>query len=118
MRFAYLPQVTVVYDSRHALGLHTLVETKRTLAEAQAYQKRVILEADNALAQKLDAEIAIQRLWAQAFAKRQVPTNVFSSGGGGHSAPVGGDGETCAFMQMLTLDAAKRLNYERRVVPK
>ena len=92
-------------------------ETKRTLAEAEAYQKRLILEADKALAQKLDGKIAIQRLWAQAFAKRQVPTNVFGSGGG-DSAPVGGDGETRAFMQMLTLDAAKRLNYERQVVPK
>lgn len=88
-------------------------ETKRTLAEAEAYQKRVILEADNALAQKLEAEIEIQRLWAAAFAKRQVPTNVFGSGQGG--TPVGSDAETKAFMQMLTLDAAKRLNYEREV---
>lgn len=88
-------------------------ETKRTLAEAEAYQKKVILEADNALAQKLDAEIEIQKLWAEAFAKRQVPTNVFGGGTGG--SPVGSDTETKAFMQMLTLDAAKRLNYERSV---
>jgi len=85
-------------------------ETKRTLAEAEAYQKRVILEADNALAQKLEAEIEIQKLWAQAYSKRSVPTNVF---GGGGDTPVGSDGEVRAFMQMLTLDAAKRLNYER-----
>ncbi|MEC8429342.1 MAG: SPFH domain-containing protein, partial [Pseudomonadota bacterium] len=88
-------------------------ETKRTQADAEAYQKRVILKADNALAQKLEAEIEIQRLWAEAFAKRQVPTNVFGSGQGG--TPVGSDAETKAFMQMLTLDAAKRLNYERDV---
>lgn len=88
-------------------------ETRRTLADAEAYQKRVILEADNALAQKLEAEVQIQRLWADAFAKRNVPTNVF--GGSGGAAPVGSDGETKAFMQMLTLDAAKRLNYERKV---
>ncbi len=87
-------------------------ETKRTLAEAEAYQKRVILEADNALAQKLEAEIEIQRLWAAAFAKRQVPTNVFGSGSGSGS-PVGSDAEVKAFMQMLTLDAADRLNYNR-----
>jgi regulator of protease activity HflC (stomatin/prohibitin superfamily) len=85
--------------------------TKRTLAEAEAYQKRVILEADNALAQKLDAEIQIQKLWAEAFAKRKVPSTVFGSGQSG--APVGSDAEVKAFMQMLTLDAAKRLNYER-----
>lgn len=89
-------------------------ETKRTLAEAEAYQKKVILQADNALAQKLDAEIQIQKLWAAAFAKRQVPTTVFGSGQSG--APVGSDGEVKAFMQMLTLDAANRLNYDRDVV--
>ena len=89
-------------------------ETTRTLAEAEAYQKQVILEADNALAQKLDAEIRIQQLWAEAFAKRQVPTNVFG-GSAGNGAPVGSDGETKAFMQMLTLDAAKRLSYDREL---
>ncbi len=88
-------------------------ETKRTLAEAQAYEKKVILQADNALAQKLDAEIEIQKLWADAFSKRKVPTTVFGSGQSG--APVGSDAEVKAFMQMLTLDAAKRLNYDREV---
>lgn len=89
----------------------TDAETQRTLADAEAYQKKVILQADNALAQKLQAEIEIQKLWASAFAKRQVPTNVF----GGGSAPTGSDSETRAFMQMLTLDAAKRLSYQREV---
>ncbi|MGH1487566.1 MAG: SPFH domain-containing protein [Cellvibrionaceae bacterium] len=89
-------------------------ETKRTLAEAEAYQKKVILQADNALAQKLDAEIEIQKLWASAFANRKVPTNVFGSGGP-NGAPVGSDNETKTFMQLLTLDAAKRLNYDRDV---
>lgn len=88
-------------------------QTQRTLADAEAYQKKVILQADNALAQKLDAEIKIQGLWSKAFMHRKVPTNVF--GGGSNGAPVGNDGEAKAFMQMLTLDAAKRLNYERKV---
>ena len=91
-------------------------ETQRTLADAEAYQKQVILEADNALAQKLEAEIKIQQLWAEAYAKRAVPTNVFGSGGSEGGAPVGNDYETKAFMQLLTLDAAKRLNYERDMV--
>lgn len=88
-------------------------QTQRTLADAEAYQKEVILQADNALAQKLEAEVQIQRLWADAFAKRKVPQNVFGGGTGG--APVGNDAETKAFMQMLTLDAAKRLSYEREI---
>ncbi|MGH1374145.1 MAG: SPFH domain-containing protein [Cellvibrionaceae bacterium] len=87
-------------------------ETLRTLAEAEAYKKQVILEADNALAQKLEAEVEIQKLWADAYAKRAVPTNVFGAGG---STPVGADGEAKAFMQLLTLDAAKRLNFDRSI---
>lgn len=94
----------------------TEAETKRTLAEATAYQKRVILKADNALAQKLDAEIKIHELWSAAYAQRKVPANVFGAGGQS-GVPVGSDGEVKAFMQLLTLDAAKRLHYERRVGP-
>lgn len=48
-----------------------------------------------------------------AFAQRKVPTTVFGGSSGGASAPVGSDGEVKAFMKMLTLDAAKRLNYDR-----
>ncbi|MCK5899038.1 MAG: hypothetical protein KAG06_08205 [Methylococcales bacterium] len=90
-------------------------ETKHTLAEAEAYQKRVVLEADGALAQKLAAEVKIQTLWAQAFAKRAVPTNVF---GGASGVPSGRDDEAKNFMQILTLDAAERLNYRRKVSKK
>ncbi|PKF60817.1 hypothetical protein CW745_13160 [Psychromonas sp. psych-6C06] len=89
-------------------------ETIRTLSDAEAYKKKVILQADNALAQKLDAEIQIQKIWAEAFAVRKVPTTVFG-GGGSSSTPVGSDAEVKAFMQMLTLDAAKRLNYNREM---
>lgn len=88
-------------------------ETKRTLADAEAYQKKVILQADNALAQKLDAEIAIQRVWADAYSKRKVPQYVFGAGGG--DTPSGGDTEVQNFMRLLTMDAAKRLAYSREV---
>jgi len=87
--------------------------TRRTLADAEAYQKKAVLQADNALAQKLDAEIEIQKIWAEAFAQRKVPQYVF--GGGDGNTPTGSDSETKAFMQLLTMDAAKRLNYDRDV---
>jgi regulator of protease activity HflC (stomatin/prohibitin superfamily) len=89
-------------------------KTRRTLAEAEAYQKRVILEADNALAQKLEAEVRIHELWAAAFAKRAVPANVFGASSAS-GVPVGSDGEVRNFMQLLTLDAASRLHYARDV---
>ncbi len=89
-------------------------EAKRVAAEAEAYAKRQILEADNALAQKLDAEIEIQKLWAEAYARRQVPQYVFGVGGGGSSGPpTGADSETRMLQQLLTMEYAKRLDYER-----
>ena len=89
-------------------------EAKRVAAEAEAYAKRQILEADNALAQKLDAEIEIQKLWAEAYARRQVPQYVFGVGGGGPSGPpTGADSETRMLQQLLTMEYAKRLDYER-----
>lgn len=90
-------------------------QTQKTLADAEAYAKQAILKADNALAQKLEAEIKIQEVWAQAFAQRKVPTTVF---GGGNGATHGSDGEVKAFMQLLTVDAAKRLNYDRELTNK
>lgn len=88
-------------------------QTIKTLADAEAHKKRAVLQADNALAQKLDAEIEIQKIWAKAFAERKVPQYVF--GGGDSGTPTGSDSETKAFMQLLTMDAAKRLNYDRDV---
>lgn len=84
----------------------------KELANAEAYKKKAVLQADNALAQKLDAEMAIQKYWADAFAARKVPSQVITSGGDG-SAPTGSDGEARTLMQLLTLDTAKRLSYDR-----
>jgi regulator of protease activity HflC (stomatin/prohibitin superfamily) len=86
-------------------------------ADAEAYAKEKILQADNALAQKLEAEVEIQRLWADAFAKRQVPTYVFGSNGAQGGAPVGSDDEAQRLFQILTLQAAERLDYERGINP-
>ena len=89
-------------------------EAVKVAADAEAYRKERILSADNALAQKLDAEIEIQRIWAEAFAKRAVPTNVFGAGANGET-PTGSDMEVKHFMQLLTLEAAERLSYDRNV---
>ena len=91
-------------------------EAVKVAADAEAYKKAEILSADNALAQKLDAEIEIQRIWAGAFAKRSVPQNVFGAGANGDT-PTGSDMEVKHFMQLLTLEAAERLNYNRAVNP-
>lgn len=87
----------------------------KTLADATAYEKEVVLQADNALAQKLETEVAIHKVWAAAYAKRAVPTNVFGGGSGDGGTPTGSDSETANFMKLMTLDAAKRLNYDRGI---
>jgi len=85
-------------------------EAVKVAADAEAYKKKEILTADNALAQKLEAEIAIQSVWADAYSKRQVPLYVF---GGSEGTPTGNDSDTKNFMQLMTVDAAKRLSYSR-----
>ena len=72
-----------------------------------------MLEADNALAQKLEAEISIQRVWADAYAKRNVPTYVFGAGDG--DTPTGGDQEAQLLQQLLAMEYAKRLDYDRAI---
>lgn len=89
-------------------------QSVQVAADAQAYEKEVILKADNALAQKLAAEIEIQKVWAEAFANRKVPQYVFGSGGDGKT-PTGSDSEAKLFMQLMSMDAAKRLSYDREV---
>ena len=85
-------------------------EAVKVGADAEAYKKKEILSADNALAQKLEAEIAIQSVWADAYSKRKVPMYVF---GGSSNTPNGSDSDTKTFMQLMTVDAAKRLSYNR-----
>ena len=80
-------------------------QTKTVAADAEAYEKRVVLEADNALAQKLATLETIHRSWAEAYSKRNVPTNVFGSGGSDLSADSGAQ----QFMDILTIKAASDL---------
>ena len=86
----------------------------QVLADAEAYKKEAIIKADNALAQKLQTELDIQKVWAAAYANRAVPQMVFGGGGAG-GAPVGADSETADFMKLMTLQAAKALNYDRSI---
>ena len=90
-------------------------ERQRTLADAEAYEREVILAADNALQAKLDAEVQIQAAWAEAYSKRPVPQTVFGSGGGQDGAPTGSTSEVSTFLQLKTAEAANNLNYDRSV---
>ena len=65
------------------------------------------------MAQKLDAEIRIQRVWAEAYAKRNVPTYVFGAWDG--DTPTGGDQEAQLLQQLLAMEYAKLLDYYRAI---
>jgi regulator of protease activity HflC (stomatin/prohibitin superfamily) len=88
-------------------------EAVKVAADAEAHAKAAVLEADNALAQKLDAEISIQRVWAEAYAKRNVPTYVFGAGNG--YTPTGSDQEAQLLQQLLAMEYAKRLDFDRAI---
>ena len=85
-------------------------EARQVSADAQAYEKRVILEADGALQQKLDAWVMSQRVWADAAAKINVPSTVM---GGGDSASALNTVDS--FMSMMTVKAAKDLQVDMQI---
>lgn len=80
------------------------------LGQGEAERKRLVLAADGALDQKLEALKAIQVAWAQAYATRAVPAMVMAGGGAG-----GTDAETADFSQMMTLLVAKQLGVDLTV---
>ena len=89
-------------------------QAKQVSADAAAYKKTAILEADNALAQKLAAYVEVQKVWAEAFANRKVPTTVFGAPEGG----VGTDGDISRFIDLLTMQAAKGLAVDPSIARK
>lgn len=83
-------------------------------ADAEAYAKKAILEADGALAQKLNAWIEAQKVWATAAAQIKVPTTVI--GGNGTSGNALGTVDT--FMSMLMVKTAKDLQVDPTISTK
>ena len=74
------------------------------LGEGEAKRKRLVLNADGALAQKLDTYEKVMTIWAEAYAKRKVPTVMM--GGGGKA---GVDGDAIAMNDVLSIMALKQL---------
>lgn len=85
------------------------------LADAKAYEREALLQADNALQLKLDTEVAIQKVWAQAFSQRKVPNNLWVTGATDTDAPMAGNTELQQIQQLMTMQLAKTLDYDREV---
>ncbi len=76
------------------------------LGQGEAERKRLVLQADGALAQKLEALKTIQQYWADAYAKRQVPTMVMGG------TPGQTDTASTDFSQMMQLLVASQLGVD------
>ena len=81
--------------------LLAIAKGEREVEERQAQAKAAVLEA----------EISTERVWADAYAKRNVPTYVIGAGDG--DTPTGGDQEAPLLQQLLAMEYAKRLDYDR-----
>jgi len=73
--------------------------------QGESEKRRLIMQADGALEKKLATYEKVQAAWADAFAKRAVPTTVFGGGTGGS----GTDSDAGAFMTLMTARAARDL---------
>jgi len=82
------------------------------MADAEAHKKKVILEADNALKEKLATFEAINETWANAYAKRNVPK--FMLGGGGAEGEYGNT-DASTFMSILTTKALQDIDLNLNV---
>lgn len=85
-------------------------EAVTVAADAEAYAKEAILNADGALQQKLDAWVSAQRVWADAASKINVPATVFNNGGEGSAGNALGTVDQ--FMQMMMMKTAQDLQVD------
>jgi regulator of protease activity HflC (stomatin/prohibitin superfamily) len=80
------------------------------LGQGESERRRLVLAADGALERKLATYEKVQANWADAFAKRQVPTTVFGGGTGG----AGSDSDVQALLQLLTVKTAQDLTLDTK----
>jgi hypothetical protein len=85
----------------------SILEAKKIkeLADAEAYQKAKVMQADGALEKKLAAQVEIQKAWADAFSKYTgaiVPQTQLGGNGGGNGV--------MSLMDLMTIQTAKTLN--------
>lgn len=84
------------------------------LGTGESERKRLVLAADGALEQKLEAWVASQKVWADAYATRKVPTMVVQGGDGTGTTP-GADQDAAIFMKMMGLKAMKDLAVDMEI---
>jgi hypothetical protein len=80
----------------------------KILADANAYEKQKLIQADGALEQKLKAYTTVMGYWSTAFSNHQHPlTPTFMMGNGGGSNNAGTN-----FMELMNMKTMKDLNLD------
>jgi hypothetical protein len=95
-----------------AQKIETLADADLYEKEKQAAGRKALLEADNALEQKLNAWVQAQGVWAKAFETRKVPQVIMGGGGEGGT---GSDSDAQTFMEILGVKAAKDLALDMNI---
>lgn len=110
-------QVTEAEQRRNvaALDAEAAGHTKRKLileGEGEAGKRQLVMSADGALDKKLEAYVATQKMWSEAFGRFQgavVPSVVTGGGGSSGNAAVN-------FMELMGVKAAKDLAVDMHAV--
>lgn len=88
-------------------------KTIKELADAHAYEKKAAILADGALAQKLEAFVQVNKSWANAASKAQVPGIMM--GGSGNGAAGARQNEFNDYLSIIATKAAKDLQLDMTV---
>jgi len=104
-------ELAVARLERQAAG-----ETKQKfilLGEGEAARKKLVMAADGALKQKLEAWLQSQQYWAQAYQSRAVPSYYIAGGGDkGAGSP---DMQSQQFMSFINAMMAKQLGLDLEI---
>jgi len=80
------------------------------LGEGEAERKKLVMAADGALKQKLDTIRVMNGQWADAYAKRNVPSFYMSGGAGDKGGDANPDTEFSTFMSLMNARNAQALS--------
>jgi len=84
------------------------------LGQGQAEKKRLVMQADGALKQKLEALVEINKNYANAYKERKVP-QVYMAGGSGANGTSNPDDEFSRFMNLMNIRNAKELAIDMNI---
>lgn len=83
----------------------------RVAAEAEAYAKKAVIQADDNIALRLKTLVEINQVWAEAKAKAPVP-GVVMGGGSGSGAQTNSDSAFQQAMEVIAVKSARELGLD------